>query len=136
MLVKGVNKMTVEVANIIVADKVFEPNFFETAQKVTIIGKHPPQFWMIFFPKQGLIPRPIWEIIWQIFYEYLCQKKNLPESFILSDPLPPFWKLSGIFFKKIPLKIHQKYTEMILMDRKCHPPFLWNLAGIISRKIL
>ena len=83
MLVKGVNKMTVEVADIIVADKVFEPNFFETAQKVTILGKHPPQFWMIFFPKQGLIPRPIWENIWQIFYEYLCQKyKKICQSFL------------------------------------------------------
>ena len=53
MLAKGVNKMTVEVADIIVADKVFEPNFFETAQKVTMLGKHPPQIWMIVFQNRG-----------------------------------------------------------------------------------
>ena len=48
MLAKGVNKMTVEVADIEVADKVFEPNVFETARKV-MLGKHLPQIWMIFF---------------------------------------------------------------------------------------
>ena len=55
MLAKGVNKMTVEVADIEVADKVFEPNVFETARKV-MLGKHLPQIWKIFFSKTGVDP--------------------------------------------------------------------------------